>query len=265
MALQKYWVLLKLSWQTGFVYRTNVILWRFRQFLSTLMALTVWQVIFSQQGSAFNYSGAEMTTYIFLAAFLQSFILATALNGLANRIYSGQFSFDLLKPINLYAYLGTEDLADKLKNVGFLVVETIILWFIFRPELSVPGWEIGALFAFWLAGGILLNFLVTLLFGAMGFWSPDVWGPRFLFFIFVEFTAGKLFPLDILPELIQRIILWTPFPFFAFLQSQLFLEKLSSAEVWQYSGMLIFWIVLFALVVSAVWKRGIRNYDAAGQ
>lgn len=263
--MYKYWVLLQLAWQNGFVYRTNVLLWRFRQFLSTLMALTVWQVVFAGQASAFDYTASEMTTYIFLAAFLQSFILASALNGLAARIYSGQFSFDLLKPINLFAYLGAEDLADKLKNVGFLLIETLILWLIFRPELSVPSWENGVVFLFWISGGVLLNFIISLLFGSMGFWSPDVWGPRFLFFIFVDFTAGKLFPLNILPEMIQQVILWTPFPFFAFLQSQLFLEKLSTAEVWQYSGMLIVWIVIFSVIVSRVWKRGIKDYSAAGQ
>lgn len=263
--MQKYWTLLQLAWQNGMVYRTNVILWRLRQMISTLMALTVWQVIFSQQGSVFNYSGTQMNTYIFLAAFLQSLILATALNGLANRIYSGQISFDLIKPVNIFAMLGAEDLADKLKNVGFLIGETILLWLLFKPELSAPSLPILLIFPIWIFGGVILNFLITLLFGALGFWSPDIWGPRFLFFIFVEFSAGKLFPLDILPEIIKKIIFLTPFPYFAFLQSQLFLEKLSAAEIGKYSILLIFWIVIFAIIVKEVWQRGIKDYSAAGQ
>jgi len=263
--MRKYWILLQLAWQNGMVYRTNVILWRLRQMISTLMALTVWQVIFSQQGSVFNYSGAEMNTYIFLAAFLQSLILATALNGLANRIYSEQISFDLIKPVNIFAMLGAEDLADKLKNVGFLIGETILLWLLFKPELSAPSLSVLLIFSIWILGGVILNFLITLLFGALGFWSPDIWGPRFLFFIFVEFSAGKLFPLDILPEIIQKIIFLTPFPYFAFLQSQLFLEKLSATEIGKYSILLVFWIVIFTIIVKKVWQRGIKDYSAAGQ
>lgn len=263
--MRKYLILLQLAWQNGMVYRTNVILWRVRQLISTLMSLTVWQVIFSQQDSVFNYSGGQMATYIFLAAFLQSLILATALNGLANRIYSGQFSFDLIKPVNIYAMLATEDIADKLKNVGFLILETILLWLIFKPVFAIPDPKILLIFVFWIIGGVILNFLITLLFGALGFWSPDIWGPRFLFFIFVEFSAGKLFPLDILPELIQKIILLTPFPYFAFLQSQLFLNKLDALEIIKYSLILLLWIGLLTFIVKKSWKVGIKDYSASGQ
>lgn len=263
--MSKYLALFNIAWQNGFVYRTNVLLWRFRQLISTLMALTVWTVIFSGQNESFGYSGEQMTTYIFLAAFLQSLILTTALNGLGQRIYSGQLSFDLIKPVNIFAYLGSEDLADKLKNVGFLLLETLILWAIFKPVFTWPNLETGIIFALWVIGGVVLNFFITLLFGSMGFWSPDIWGPRFLFFMFVDFTAGKLYPLDILPQAIQDFILLTPFPYFAFLQSQLFLQKLSDGEVLRYSGLLLFWIALFALIVRKIWQKGIKNYAAAGQ
>lgn len=263
--MRKYLILLQLAWQNGLVYRTNVILWRLRQFISTMMALTVWHVIFTGQNNVFEYTGNEMATYIFLASFLQSLILATALNGLANRIYSGQMSFDLIKPVNIFGILATEDIADKLKNVGFLIIETLILWQIFRPEIFVPDLTTLLVLGIWILGGVILNFLITLLFGALGFWSPDIWGPRFLFFIFVEFSAGKLFPLDILPEIIQRIILITPFPFFAFLQSQLFLGKLNTDEILYYTGLLTFWVILFAFIVKKVWQVGIKSYQASGQ
>lgn len=263
--MAKYWQLLKLSWENGLVYRTSVLLWRFRQLLSTLMSLTLWTVVFSATQSAFSYSQQEMITYIFLAAFLQSAILTTALNGLANTIYSGELSRLLIKPINIYAYFASEDIADKLKNVGFLVVETIILFFIFKPVFVLPDAFTLVLFLFWLAGGIILHFLITLLFGAIGFWSPDVWGPRFLFFLIVGFTAGKLFPLDILPQAIQQIIYLTPFPYFAFMQSQLFLGKLSDAELIRHTISLSLWIVGMVFVVHKIWQRGIKDYSAVGQ
>jgi ABC-2 type transport system permease protein len=229
------------------------------------MSITVWQVIFSQQEVVFNYTGSQMITYIFLAAFLQSLILATALNGLASRIYSGQISFDLIKPVNIFAILSTEDIADKLRNVGFLILETILLWQIFKPEIIIPSISILLVFALWVIGGIVLNFLLCLLFGALGFWSPDIWGPRFLFFVLVDLAAGKLFPLDIMPEIIQNIVLFTPFPYFAFLQSQLFLERLNPTEIVQYSLLLVFWIFLFSIIVHKAWKKGTKDYAAAGQ
>lgn len=263
--MNKYMTLLQLSWQNGLVYRTSVIMWRFRQFLGTLMSLTVWLVIFDANPQAFNYTQDTMITYIFLVSFLQSIILASALNGLANRVYSGEISNYLLKPINLFGYLGIEEIADKLKNAGFLVIETIILFLIFKPIIYFPDFNTLMLFLAWSILGVLLNFFITLLFGAFGFWSPETWGPKFLFFMILNFTAGKLFPLDILPEVIQKILYFTPFPYLSFVQIQLFLERLSPQEIIMQSIALLFWVVFLGGMAILLWRKGLKSYESAGR
>jgi ABC-2 type transport system permease protein len=263
--MEKYLTLLKLSWQNGLVYRTSVIMWRLRQFLSTLMSLTVWNVIFQSNDQAFNYSQSSMTTYIFLIAFLQSLVLSSALLGLSGRIYSGEISNHLLKPINIYAYFATEELADKLKNVGFLLLETFALFVIFKPVILFPDFPILLLFLVWAVLAVILNFFITLIFGSFGFWSPNTWGPRFLFFMILNFTAGKLFPLDILPNIIQKVLYMTPFPYLSFVQIQLFLGNYSSQEMITHSSKLIFWIVFLGIITALLWKKGFKNYDAAGR
>lgn len=233
--------------------------------LSTLMSLTVWNVLFTDAQTLFGYTQSSMITYIFLVSFLQSMILASALTGLAQRIYSGELSNQLLKPLNIFAYLGVEEIADKVKNVGFLVIETLILFAIFKPELVFPSVAIFLLFALWVAGGVVLNFCITLLFGSLGFWSPETWGPRFLFFMIIDFTAGKLFPLDILPEFMQKALMFTPFPFLSFIQIQLFLGRLDSTEIAVYSSRLVAWILILVVVTKIVWRKGLKSYEATGR
>lgn len=263
--MNKYLTLLQLSWQNGLVYRTSVIMWRLRQFLTTLMSLTVWTVIYQGNSQAFNYTESSMITYIFLVSFLQSMILASALNGLAQRVYSGEISNHLLKPINLFGYLAIEEVADKAKNIGFLITEILILFMIFRPSIVFPSGELFAMFIIWSLLGVILNFIITLLFGAFGFWSPDTWGPRFLFFMILNFTAGKLFPLDILPDVIQKILYLTPFPYLSFLQIQLFLNRLTTSEIVTHSLGLLFWIGLLGSTVALLWKKGLKSYESAGR
>ena len=263
--MKKYLTLLKLSWQNGLVYRTSLVMWRLRQFLSTLMSLTVWAVIFESNNQAFNYTQSSMTTYIFLIAFLQSFVLASALLGLAGRVYSGEISNHLLKPINIFTYLATEELADKLKNVGFLLLETLILFLIFKPIILVPSISILLIFLCWSLLAVVLNFCITLIFGSFGFWSPNTWGPRFLFFMILNFTAGKLFPLDILPKIIQNILYFTPFPYLSFVQIQLFLGKYETQEIILHTSKLVFWILILGTISLQLWKKGLRNYDSAGR
>lgn len=256
---------MKLSWQNGFVYRASVLLWRFRVFLSSLMSLTVWSVIYSGQDAAFGYNQSDMITYIFLVSIIQNLIFATSLGGLAQTIYSGDLSNLLVKPVNLYLYLATDDLADKFKNFFFGIIEFLVLFFLFSPQLFFPSFTLISIFIVWVILGMILNFFITLLMGAIGFWSPDSWGPRFLFFMIVDFTAGKLFPLDILPKIIQKIIYLTPLPYLSFAQSQLFLEKFTSSEILLNSLVFVVWIFILFYFVQKTWKKGLRNYAAAGQ
>ncbi len=263
--MNKYVTLLKLTWQNGLAYRTTVIMWRLRQFLETLMSLTVWTVIFDNNPQAFNYTKDSMITYVFLVSFLQSIIIATYLNGLAQRVYSGEISNQLLKPINIFGFFAVEELADKVKNLSFLLLETTLLFLIFKPVVVVPGLGILLLFLLWSSLGVILNFFITLLFGAFGFWSPDTWGPRFLFYMILNFSAGKMFPLDILPLGLQKILYFTPFPYLSFVQIQLFLQRLNAQEIATHSGVFIFWVVLLGIIVSKLWQKGLKSYESAGR
>lgn len=265
-SMQKYFKIFSLSWQNGFVYRVSLLLWRTRQFLSSLMSLTLWTVIFSSSGSAFGYTQSEMITYIFLASFLQSIILATALHPLSGKVYSGEITNQLLKPVSLFGYFAIEDVADKLRNMIFILIETAILFAIFQPVLPpMPSLPMLGLFLVLTVFGAVMHFFIELLFGSLGFWSPDTWGPKFLFFMFVDFTAGKLYPLDIMPEFLQKILFLTPFPYFSFVQTQVFLQKITFSGALQHVLVLGGWTIGLALLASWIWKRGMRDYAAAGQ
>jgi len=262
--MHKYLLLLKLTWENSLVYRTSLLVWRLQQFLSTVMSLTLWTVIFSGGGQVFGYERSQMITYVFLASALQSVILATNLHGLANTIYSGELTNLLLKPLRVFWYFGMQDIADKLKNFSFIIIETIILFFIFKPEIVVPSWPVLLLFLLWVFEGALVNFFITLLFGSLGFWSPETWGPRFLFFMIIDFTAGKLFPLDILPNVVRQALYFTPFPYLSYAQIQLFLGRLSPSEMLSNFFVLTGWVIALGVASMLVWKRGLKDYAAAG-
>lgn len=265
MVQNKYLTLLSISWQNGFVYKASVFLWRLRMFLSNFLVLSVWTVIFSNQNQAFGYQSHEIISYVFITAVLHSVILTTSLGGLSSTIYSGDLSNLLLKPIGIFKYLLTDDIADKLKNFIFGLIEILILFFIFQPELFLPNLINGFIFLIWVIAGIAINFLITLLLGAVGFWSPDSWGPRFLFFMFVDFAAGKLYPLDILPNIIQKIIYLTPLPYLTFAQTQLYLNKMTFNDIVFNSLALTFWIILLTLIVKKVWSNGLKEYASMGR
>jgi ABC-2 type transport system permease protein len=229
------------------------------------MPLTVWSVLFSQNQSLFGYQRSEMITYILLVSILQSLILATYWNGLAETVYSGKLSKELLKPLNIYLYLWSYEVADKLQNFFFVILESLLLMVVFQPILSIPNLVTLFVFVLWVLLAMMLHFAITILFGTLGFWTPDIWAPKFLFFIFVDFTAGKLFPLDILPPTLIKLLYLTPFPYLSYAQTRLFLGKMTPHDIVTNTVALIFWVTISWLVTHLIWQRGLKDYTAAGQ
>lgn len=263
--LKKYLRFFTIHWERGLAYPFSFGMWRFRQLLSTIMSLTIWSVIFTQNGQVFGYSRDQMMSYIFIISVLQGAILATDLHTLAGNIYSGEISQLLIKPVKLFRYFASQELADKLKNLVFIVLEGLILYLVFRPVLVIPPLPTLLLFLTWVILGVIIHFFIEILFGTIGFWSPDTWGPKFLFFMVVDATAGKLFPLDIFPPVVQQALYLTPFPYLSYAQSQLFLGRLSP-EVWvNQSVALVGWAGILAVLATLVWRAGLRQYSAAGQ
>jgi ABC-2 type transport system permease protein len=260
----KYWQMFLITWQNGFVYPVSLLFWRLRQFLSTFMSLTIWTVLFVGQKQAFGYQESQMITYIFLTGILQSMIVSTLMGGLSEDIYTGKISYQLIKPMNIFLYLGAQELADKLKNFVFIIGETLLLFLLFKPEIVFPSPVIFFLFFLTAILGTVLMFVIMLLFGTIGFWSPETWGPRFLFYMFLEFTAGKLFPLSIFPEIVQKILFCTPFPYLTYAQSQIFLGRYTGSDISNTFLSVVFWIIFLSAAFLFLWRKGIKEYGALG-
>ncbi len=261
----KYRTLANLWWQNGFVYRASIFFWRLRQFLSSFMALTVWSVIFSHQQQVLGYNQQSMIGYIFLISIAESIIISTSLHGLANDIYSGTISNILLKPVSLFGYLLSAEFADKLKNLIFTFIEAGILIAIFQPKLPTLTALNVLFFLVVLFIGLAIQFLIQLLLGSIGFWSPETWAPRFLLYTVIHMIAGKLFPLDILPQFLQKILFLTPFPYFGYIQTQIFLGRWQGLSIPLSFVIGLIWIGLLYLLVQNIWKKGLKEYTAVGR
>lgn len=264
--MNKYFRLIKISWDNGLVYRLNFLMWRIRLILGLLTAYFLWTAVFAGPDTLFGYSQSAMITYILIASLIQSLVLSTRSIDLAGIINSGDLSNILTKPINNFWYWLSRDIADKILNLIFAAAELTILYFLLRPPLVLPPLiPLILLVLLILPLSTFLYYLINYLFGLLGFWTPEVWAPRFLLFVILQFVAGSLFPLDVLPQSIQKIIFFTPFPYLIFFPTQLYLGKLTGPAVT--TGILasVFWIVVFTLIVKITWNKGLKNYGAEGR
>ncbi len=247
-------------------YRLSFILWRVRLVVQLLVVYFMWWAIFSEHKELFGYTQGAVLTYVLFSSFVRPFVMGTRTQEVAEYIRSGSLSNYLVRPMRFLWFCLSRDIADKLLNVFFAVFEIIILYLLLRPPLMIQTNVVIILLAFVaLIMGMILFFYFSLLLSYMGFWTPDVWAPRFLSFVFAEFFTGALFPLDILPAPLYLLSQSLPFFYFIYFPLKVYLGQLSSLAIIQGFFVGLLWTVGLWGFARIVWTQGLRAYTAEGK
>jgi ABC-2 type transport system permease protein len=266
--MRKYLGLFKISFEQEFVYRLNFVMWRVRNILQILVAYFLWTTLFIGRGEIFGYNQNQILTYIFGVLIVRALVLSSRAIDVSGEIASGDLTLTLLKPINFFKYWLTRDFSSKALNLFFAFFETLFLVLILRvPFFFQTNFSFLLLFSFSLILAILIFFFLTLLIDMFTFWVPEMeWAGQFIFIVIItEFLSGAIFPLDILPQALQKVIYLLPFPYLIFFPVQIYLGKLTLVSV--LGGMMVegFWVITLGLIVNFMWKKGLLRYEAAGR
>lgn len=264
--MNKYLAVVKLSLQEYFVYRLNFILWRVRIVLSILITFFLWQAAYSGKQVIFNYTLPQMLTYIILLSFIHGVVLSTQTNRVSEEIAWGNLSNFLIRPINYFYHCLSRDFADKIVNTVCSVMEITLLIVLFKPPVFLQtNLSILLFFALSVMLAAFIYFLVNMLLSIIGFWSKEVWAPRFIFYIVVAFLAGTYFPLDIVPSGIYRMLQFLPFTYMVFFPLKIYLGNFDLPFLLTGFLVSILWSVILAFLLKVVWRKGLRKYTAEGR
>lgn len=264
--MRKYWYLIKLTWNEILEYRLNFVMWRVRWVLGLIAVYFLWLAVFPSTGSLFGYTKSLILTYILGTSLISSTVLSSKTIAIGDEINQGNLSNFLIKPINYFKYWFAKDVGDKAMNIFFAILELSILFFILRPPIFVQT-NIDYIFltviSIFIA--LILFFLINFLLGLIGFWTEEIWAPRFVFFIILNFFAGQLFPLDILPKPIFSVFQFLPFTYLLFFPIKIYLGQLSFSEIYFGLTISIIWLATLYLLLKFVWEMGLKNYTAQGR
>lgn len=264
--MRKYLQIIKITLEEYFAYRLNFVLWRFRSFIFFLSLLFFWLAAYGNRSEFLGYQKGQILTYVVGIAFLRSIILGSRSADLAMQIKSGEFTKYALMPSNFFGFLLARDLADKLLNVFFTIIEILIAFGILGFSIYFPHHASSIIFFIIISLiSIFLYFFISLIVSLVAFWTEEIWAIRWLFgVIFLEFFAGGFFPIDVLPKTMAKIIYLTPFPYLIFFPIKIWLEQLSTLEESWAIMICFFWFIIFFFLCNYFWRKGVKNYGAYG-
>src|SRR3990167_9224410 len=266
MKLSKYYLIARNTWDETLVYRLNFVMWRVRVILGILTMYFLWLALLPPGQNILGYTRELMLTYILGTSLINSIVISSRTYEVGDHINSGNLSNFLIRPINYFGYWFARDLGDKAMNIVFSASELTILFFILKPPLFIQS-DISLIMLTLVscAFALVLYFIINFLLGSIGFWSPEVWAPRFIFITVLTFFSGGLFPLDILPKNLFLIFKFLPFTYLLYFPLKIYLGQLAIPEVLQGLFISLVWAILLYLAMKTVWELGLKIYTAQGR
>ncbi len=264
--MKKYFLIAKNTWDEMLTYRVSFFMWRLRTILQLLTIYFLWFSILPQNKSLLGYTQSTMLTYVLGISLIGSIVLSSRSYIVGEEINSGNLLNFLLKPINYFKYWFSKDIGDKSMNIVFSIIELTILFIILKPPFFFQtNLAYISLFFFSVVLSVILYFFFNLLLGFIGFWNPEVWAPRFIFIILLNFFAGAIFPLDILPGKIYLFLKLLPFPYLLYFPLKIYLGKLNFVEIFTGLTISFVWVILIYILVKFIWAKGLKAYTAYGR
>jgi ABC-2 type transport system permease protein len=264
----------KQQFRGGGVFRiaiTERLAWKYDAFLgvlfsgaTVLLAWILWKAIFAGRAELNGFSLGSMTTYYLIASFAgrldESGEYASELSG---EIRSGAFGKSLWRPVDpLRWFLSL--CAGRTVFRACLVVVAATLWSLPFASILVAPDPMGVLaslpvLALGLAATALINFVIALLSMVL----QDATAIRMIAGILIEFLAGGLVPLALLPGWARSVLAFSPFPALASLPAMLWLGK-GMAEVPRACLVTAVWVVVLAVAARAAYRVLGRRYEEVG-
>lgn len=263
--MNKYWQIFRTTVSEYLVYRLSFVLWRVRVFLGLLIVYFLWETVFSNNNAIFGYTKSEMLTYVLLTQVANGIIMSGRTQDIADYILNGDIINYLLKPFSLLHFSLTREVADKLINTFFSILEIGVMILVFKPVIYWPTNGINyLLFVISLFIGIILNFFLSLLISFTAFWTSETWASRFIFTTAVFALNGGYFPLDVFPKTVYNLFLMTPFPYLLYVPCKIYLTGLT-AETLTMLLMGSFWAIVFYFIARHTWRAGLKSYAFFGR
>jgi ABC-2 type transport system permease protein len=107
-----------------------------------------------------------------------------------------------------------------------------------------------------------LRFIIQYTFAMVAFWTERAAALENLWLLFFVFLSGLIAPLDVFPENVRNIVMWTPFPYMINFPASI----LVGLPVDLTRGFLSIagWFLIFLGINRFLWRMGLKKYSGMG-
>jgi ABC-2 type transport system permease protein len=243
-------------------YRAEIFIWILTTTLPLVM-FALWSSL-AAEGPLGRFDGPTLSAYFLATLVVRQLASSWVVWELNELVRSGGLSPLLVRPIHPLWPLAGENLGALPIRVLVLVPVTIA-WLALEPGTGAR-FALGALplAAYAAAMSLLLTFLVQAVLGLMALYTQQSLGLQDAWFAAWALLSGYLIPLELVPGLAD-VARWLPFRAVGGVAVELALGLLDGRAAAIALGLQLAWIAAFAALLTWLWPRAMRRYEAHGQ
>ncbi|WP_414752382.1 ABC transporter permease [Anabaena sp. CCY 9910] len=257
--IRKAWTLLTVYYAYMVEYRAELILWVLSGSLPIIL-MGAW--IKAAQGGSFGLAPVDFARYFLTVFVVRQISVVWVIWEFEREVVEGKLSPKLLQPLDPVWHHVASHLSERVARIPFAIL-LIGLFFILYPQaLWFPSFSQLLLFTVAVTLAFVLRFVIQYTFAMFAFWTERANAIENFWFLFYLFLSGLIAPLDVFPEPVKAIVLFTPFPYLIDFPASLLVGL--PVDVVRGFLSLLTWIFIFWAVNRLLWRAGLKKYSGMG-
>ena len=250
--------------QDALVYRAVAVVWILTDTIPAIVMPLLWIASFNGRATIAGLSPSDFTAYYLVLLLVTNLIQCHVHWEMAADIKEGRFSAYLIRPFSYQAmhYLGFVAWR-VMRTILFLPVFAVVV-FLFRHHLNWTGYQAGAPFFLSLILGHFVSFFITYPLGLLALFFVETRSLFNLWYLPLAIFAGQIAPLALFPPGLQTVAKILPYRYTIALPTEIFLGRLSPAEVAQGIAAQVAWIVVGYAAGALLWRAGLKRFTGVG-
>ncbi|BAY18056.1 putative ABC-2 type transport system permease protein [Nostoc sp. HK-01] len=240
-------------------FRAELILWVLSGSLPIIL-MGVWMQ--AAQGGKFGLSSVDFSRYFLTVFVVRQITVAWVIWEFEKEVVEGKLSPKLLQPIDPVWHHVASHLAERVTRIPFTILLTALFFTLYPQALWLP--NLGQVFLFTLAVvlAFILRFVIQYTFAVLAFWTERASALENFWFLFFLFLSGMVAPLNVFPEYIRNIVLFTPFPYLINFPASILVGL--PVDIVRGFLCMIGWIMVFLGTNRLLWRAGLKRYSGMG-
>lgn len=230
------------------------------------IARALWENIFAASGNEVmeGYTLPMMTLYYLIVPVGNRMLQGENVGFLSREIYDGSFNRYLVYPISFFQYKTLTYLSYSF-FYGMQLVLVFLLYkgFVTADLTSQNVMNLGIGLCLFLVASYTYCSLAILV-ELISLWADNIWTLMVMCRFFCYFFGGSFVPIAFMPESLQNILVYTPFPYLVSLPVRTTMGITTWQEIAMGFGFLIIWSAILRISAQFMWNRGQYRYTGVG-